>query len=428
MDSVVLVDEPTLIGEEYGGTHGASSTVTAPAKATKKGRNLLSPESEPSASMTDDEGSATSSGIRQRKKRGRPRTTNIVDVIREKEREREEYRKKEREEWEERRMADPNLIIAPATNLPSLDEVVEDMENQPTPDVTAEIMQVVRTIEKVATTAKNLNGQYVRRLRSAAFKVHAGLNVLSHRSQVEKDDAGEVASLRRKIRSMRLEKERVEKELKEVSIHKEEVEENKDLKRRVRSLEDDLQDMRVRIATEVEGGDRRVGGSSMPSFPARAPPSAHLSPTRGERRESMPPAGSGGRTASSPPAGSTREELGSSLQLLRQIEWAIDRIVEQVVGRINMGSITTPQTPMVEKLVDLDCILAPEAPIIGASGAGGCRGPPTKRGKKRRRRRDRRPLLGVLWACDGDGDGAGGEEEQRGGASPYVGISGGEKK
>lgn len=70
LDSVVIVDEPTLVGGEGDETDGASSTVFAPSRATKRGRGLISSDLKPSTSKTD---------LRQRRKRGRPRTTNIVD-------------------------------------------------------------------------------------------------------------------------------------------------------------------------------------------------------------------------------------------------------------------------------------------------------------------------------------------------------------
>jgi len=132
-DSVIFVEEPTLIREE-GESSEASSTVFAPSKAVKRVRSASS-DSVPSASITEDEGSVTATEGRQRKRKpGRPRTTNIIDKIREKQRAREESKKQEREEWEERRMVDPNLAIPSAANLPSIDEVVEEFENQPTPE------------------------------------------------------------------------------------------------------------------------------------------------------------------------------------------------------------------------------------------------------------------------------------------------------
>jgi len=49
--------------------------------------------------------------------------TNIVDVIRARESEKEEE-KMDRQEWEERKMADPNLVIPPSAGLPSLGDVM----------------------------------------------------------------------------------------------------------------------------------------------------------------------------------------------------------------------------------------------------------------------------------------------------------------
>lgn len=134
-DSIIFMDEPTLT-MEGGEAAEASSSALAPAKAVKRGRNSGSSGSERSSLLTEDESSTTSAGSKQRRKRGRPRTTNIIDVIRAREREREEEKKREREEWEERRMANPNLVIPPAANLPGLEDVMEELENQPTSNVT----------------------------------------------------------------------------------------------------------------------------------------------------------------------------------------------------------------------------------------------------------------------------------------------------
>jgi len=128
--------------------------------------------------------------------------TNIVNVIRARGSEKEEEKKMDREEWEERRMADPNLVIPPSAGLPSLGNVMGELENQPIPDVTSEMMQAVRTIEKIATMARNLKGQFVRGLRSAALKTHAGFSVLAYRAQMERGGEGEeVAGLRKKVRA-----------------------------------------------------------------------------------------------------------------------------------------------------------------------------------------------------------------------------------
>lgn len=77
------------------------------------------------------------------------------------------------------------------------------------------MMQVVRIIEKVAMTSRNLKGTYVRALRMAALKLYAGINILAHRTQ--EGDRGEsneaIAGLRRKVRGLQLDRERMEREL-----------------------------------------------------------------------------------------------------------------------------------------------------------------------------------------------------------------------
>lgn len=202
--------------------------------------------------------------------------------------EREEERMKEREEWEEKRMKDPNLVIPQAANLPSLKDVVGDLESQPTPDITSELMQVVRTIEKIATTVKNLKGQYVRELRSATLQIHAGLNVLAHRAQAERNgDGEEVTNLRRKVRSLKLEKERMERELKEAALTRKEMDrlqkENGDLRNKLRGLKDELLEVMGRFIAGMDGGDRPAGEGGRTLSSSRSPPPLlHLFPPAGE--------------------------------------------------------------------------------------------------------------------------------------------------
>jgi len=199
-------------------------------------------------------------GRQRKRKPGRLRTTNIIDEIRGKQRAREEGKKQVWEEWEERRMADPNFAIPLAANLPSIDEVVEELENQPTPDITSEVMQVVRTIEKVATTSRNFKGTYIRVLRMAALKVHAGVNLLAHRTQKGSCGVTEevTAVLRRKVSGLQLDKERMEKELEQASLSRREAEKtqrkNEELRRKVRRLEKELQDVKERCIGEMDGG------------------------------------------------------------------------------------------------------------------------------------------------------------------------------
>jgi len=190
-------------------------------------------------------------------------------------RERGRKRRREREEWEERRMADPNLVIPPSAKLPSLEVVMGELENQPTPDVTSELMQVVRTIEKVATTAKNLSGQYVRRLRSAALTIHAGLSIVAYRAQVERGgDGEEVASLRKKVRGLLMEKGRMEREVEQAVQHRKEADktmrENEDLRRRVGRLGEGLREMKGRLVDVMDGAGPAGRGGDMTPPPRRA--------------------------------------------------------------------------------------------------------------------------------------------------------------
>lgn len=211
-------------------------------------------------------------------------------------------------------MADTNLIIPPAAKLPAVEDVMEELGDQPTPDITSELMQAVRTIEK-ATTAKNLKGQYVNLLRSAALKVHAGLNVLAHRAQTERSGENEeiTARLRRKVKGLKLEKERLERELDQAAHDRKEGErsqrENEDLKRNVRRLEGELLEIKERCIAEIDGGGRRAGeGSRAPSSAPSPPLLLQLSPSAVEGGCGRPPTKAGGDPRSLPLWGGWQED------------------------------------------------------------------------------------------------------------------------
>jgi len=149
-------------------------------------------------------------------------------------------------------------------------------------------MQAMRVIEKVATTAKNLNGQYVRLLKSTALTVHAGLNILAHRSQAEQSGRDEeiAAKLRRKIRGMRMENERLQREVDQAAITRKEGEkalrESEELRRKIGRLEDELQKVKDRYIVEMDGGSRRAReGSRAPSLTRTSPPSCSCHPPLG---------------------------------------------------------------------------------------------------------------------------------------------------
>jgi len=161
-------------------------------------------------------------------------------------------------EWERKRMEDPNLVIPPVTNLLTLEAVIEELENQPTPDLTSELMQVVRTVEKVATTAKNLIGRYIRALRMAALTVHAGTNLLACRihGQAGSDADATIADLRKRNRALQLEKGRLEGEADQAAHARQELNRVRrdcdEKKRRIADLDQELREVKMRcIAKET---------------------------------------------------------------------------------------------------------------------------------------------------------------------------------
>lgn len=92
---------------------------------------------------------------------------------------------------------------------------------------------------KGGNNCKELEGPVLNLLRSAARKVHAGLNVLADRAQTERSGENEevTARLRRKVKGLKLEKECLERELDQAAHDRKEGErsqrENEDLKRNV---------------------------------------------------------------------------------------------------------------------------------------------------------------------------------------------------
>jgi len=75
-------------------------------------------------------------------------------------------------------------------------------------------------------------------------------------------DGEEVASLRKKVRGLLMEKGRMEREVEQAAQHRKEADktmrENEELRRRVGRLEEELREMKGRLVDEMDGG---AGGS-----------------------------------------------------------------------------------------------------------------------------------------------------------------------
>lgn len=112
----------------------------------------------------------------------------------------------------------------------------------------------------------------------AALKVHVGVSLLTHRCLDERSGGKEeIGNLRRKVKGLRIDKERLEKELEEASLVRKEMEQmrrkNGDLRRKVRGLEDELLEVKGRLIADTDGRSGGAGGMvGHPPWPVRLLP------------------------------------------------------------------------------------------------------------------------------------------------------------
>lgn len=80
-----------------------------------------------------------------KRKRGRPETTGHYAQFKQRKKEEAEFELEERERREEAQILDENLRLKFGKNLPSLEDLMEEMTHLGTPDITAETMDYVLT-------------------------------------------------------------------------------------------------------------------------------------------------------------------------------------------------------------------------------------------------------------------------------------------
>lgn len=92
-------------------------------------------------------------------------------------------------------------------------DLEEENHNLPSRDIAAQMQAAARLVDGVASKSGNLSGRFVRQLREAAIRIAAGADALAGRAlPKENEEAREVERLRREVRDLREETERLRAE------------------------------------------------------------------------------------------------------------------------------------------------------------------------------------------------------------------------
>ncbi|KAM0736903.1 hypothetical protein ACS0PU_006552 [Formica fusca] len=229
-----MVEEDDSIGEATGDERDSSPMAripvitlervdTTPARSTKSGQDN---QSAASTKSYDSEGSSTmlyeedefGREIKKARKRGRPVTTGDYERKKRRDALRQEAERREIEKLEEQRILDDSYV-PPETkanlNIPSVEDIMEELRDAPTPDISARALEHLQRVHRVAAVSKNLKGTFVNQLKTAVNVGKACATTLAIRAQsigapeVEKSEAEE---LRKQLRAIRMENLRLQKE------------------------------------------------------------------------------------------------------------------------------------------------------------------------------------------------------------------------
>ncbi|XP_029666675.1 uncharacterized protein LOC115237641 [Formica exsecta] len=159
-----------------------------------------------------------SAEIKKARKRGRPVTTGDYERKKRKDALRQEESRREIERLEEQRILDDSYVppeTKTSLNIPSMEDIMEELRDASTPDVSARALEHLQRVHRVAAVSKNLKGTFVNQLKTAVNVGKACATTLAIRAQnigapeVEKSEAEE---LRKQLRAIRMENLRLQKE------------------------------------------------------------------------------------------------------------------------------------------------------------------------------------------------------------------------
>lgn len=205
------------VGSDGYSADSATSVRTTASSAAKRTRKALFNKSKKvrknekrqggSASSEEEENSPTE---REKRKPGRPITTGEgVEILARKKAKKElQALKKEKENVEQILHGGYDPSNYKGGHRAEKMEKMEEMQNLPSRDIAAQMLEATKKVDMVANTSGNLKGTYVKILKEAMLKMTLGVDALVNRAYPkESENAREMERLREEIRNLREEME-----------------------------------------------------------------------------------------------------------------------------------------------------------------------------------------------------------------------------
>lgn len=143
----------------------------------------------------------------KKRKRGRPETTGQYAIFKQR---KKEEQVTERERREEALLMDEDLKFN--KNLPTLEDLMDDMVHLPTPDIMAETIRHIDGVARMAQVFTKMKETIKKTLNEAALNAKAALTTLAIRTQKFETEAAfskEIESLRGQIRMLKADNARL---------------------------------------------------------------------------------------------------------------------------------------------------------------------------------------------------------------------------
>lgn len=165
--------------------------------------------------------------------------------------------KAEKERREEAQILNEALPLKLSKNLPALEDLMEEMGNLPTPDITAEIMRHIDGVARVTQVSSNLKGTAKKVLNVAALNARAAITTLALRElETEASSSKEMEVLRRQVRLLKADNFRLAAEVE--SSRRSLADMGKEMKLLRASLEEVKRGWEKKSPTRKKGEERGV--------------------------------------------------------------------------------------------------------------------------------------------------------------------------
>lgn len=165
--------------------------------------------------------------------------------------------KAEKERREEAQILNEALPLKLSKNLPALEDLMEEMGNLPTPDITAEIMRHIDGVARVTQVSSNLKGTAKEVLNVAALNARAAITTLALRElETEASSSKEMEVLRRQVRLLKADNFRLAAEVE--SSRRSLADMGKEMKLLRASLEEVKRGWEKKSPTRKKGEERGV--------------------------------------------------------------------------------------------------------------------------------------------------------------------------